>query len=107
MCVCVVLWCLALSCLFYLLFDVVFQCLGVGDTALTLALRGGHRDLAEMLVVKGADINHADSKGMPIPVQSDPNALRQPHSVQRDHVLNRETAPMSICVHKQIDKKLY
>jgi hypothetical protein len=52
-------------------FNVVFQCLGVGDTALTLAAHGGHKALAEMLVVKGADINHADGRGMSIPVHSD------------------------------------
>ena len=66
--------CLVLSC-FFSLSDVVFQCMGVGDTALTLAVMRGHKDLAETLVVKGADINHVDSKGIPIPVHTVPLLL--------------------------------
>ncbi len=34
------------------------------DTALTLAAAGGHDDLVELLLERGAEIEHKDKKGM-------------------------------------------
>ena len=38
--------------------DVVSQCMGVGRTPLSLAASRGHKELAEMLVDRGAIICH-------------------------------------------------
>jgi hypothetical protein len=51
--------------------DVVSQCVGVGDTPLSEAAHYGHKELAEMLVDRGANIEHADNDGMSPIVQTD------------------------------------
>uniref|UniRef100_A0A0N5AJ31 ANK_REP_REGION domain-containing protein n=1 Tax=Syphacia muris TaxID=451379 RepID=A0A0N5AJ31_9BILA len=53
-----------LSCfLFSDVFDVNMQTESNHDTALTLAATGGHEQLADLLIARGADIEHRDKKG--------------------------------------------
>ena len=47
------------------------MCLGVGMTPLSWAAREGRKELAEMLVDRGANIEHADNSGMSPIVQTD------------------------------------
>ena len=75
--------------------DVVCQCLGVGNTALFWAIRRENKDLAEMLVVKGADINHADSDGMPRPVHTDATTLCEVRSCLEER--NRTYVCLFVC----------
>ena len=43
--------------------DIDMQTESNHDTALTLACAGGHDDLVELLLRKGADLEHRDKKG--------------------------------------------
>ena len=80
--------------------DFICQCLGVGDSALTLAAERGHKDLAEMLVAKGADINHVDIDGMPIPVHTDASALCEERLCLEQR--NRTYVCLYVCTNRQI-----
>ena len=43
--------------------DIDMQTESNHDTALTLAAAGGHDELVELLLEKGADLEHRDKKG--------------------------------------------
>ena len=47
------------------------MCLGVGNTPLSLAVIHGCKELAEMFVERGANIEHANNDGMSPIVQTD------------------------------------
>ena len=76
------------------------MCSGVGMTALSEAARCGRKELAEMLVDRGANIQHADIDGMSPIVQTDFTSHSDNRTVlKRDHVLGREKRmSVSLCI---------